>query len=82
MTPKPVKTSNKAEDMLRFDLDNENETIRNYRVRSAPVRGARRVCPGGADPARSWCRNRITRSIWRRRSGWMCRMLPAPDERA
>src|SRR3954466_10859785 len=24
--PKPVKTSEKAEDMLRFDLDNENET--------------------------------------------------------
>ena len=31
--PKPVKTSEKAEDMLRFDLDNENETIANYRVR-------------------------------------------------
>src|SRR6185437_9475473 len=30
---KPVKTSEKAEDMLRFDLDNENETIRNYRKR-------------------------------------------------
>lgn len=30
---KPVKTSEKAEDMLRFDLDNENETIRNYRER-------------------------------------------------
>ena len=33
VTPKPVKTSDKAEDMLRFDLDNENETIRNYRRR-------------------------------------------------
>src|SRR4051794_34462793 len=33
VTPKPVKTSDKAEDMLRFDLDNENETIRNYRER-------------------------------------------------
>ena len=33
VTPKPVKTSEKAEDMLRFDLDNENETIRNYRQR-------------------------------------------------
>jgi len=32
-TPKPVKTSEKAEDMLRFDLDNENETIRQYRRR-------------------------------------------------
>ena len=33
VTPRPVKTSDKAEDMLRFDLDNENETIRNYRQR-------------------------------------------------
>src|SRR5437867_2250727 len=32
-TPKPVKTSEKATDMLRFDLDNETETIRNYRQR-------------------------------------------------
>jgi bacterioferritin len=31
--PKPVKTSEKAEEMLRFDLDNENTTIRNYRRR-------------------------------------------------
>jgi bacterioferritin len=31
--PKTVKTSEKAEDMLRFDLDNENETIRQYRRR-------------------------------------------------
>ncbi len=33
VTPKPVKTSDKATDMLRFDLDNENDTIRNYRER-------------------------------------------------
>ena len=33
VTPKPVKTSEKAEDMLRFDLENEKETIRNYRRR-------------------------------------------------
>jgi bacterioferritin len=33
VTPKPVKISEKAEDMLRFDLDNENETVANYRVR-------------------------------------------------
>ena len=32
-TPKPVKVSDKATEMLRFDLDNENETIRNYRER-------------------------------------------------
>ena len=29
----PVKTSEKAEQMLRFDLDNENATVRNYRER-------------------------------------------------
>jgi len=33
VTPKPVRTSEEAKDMLRFDLDNENETIRNYRDR-------------------------------------------------
>ena len=32
-TPKPVRQSDKAQDMLRFDLDNENETIRNYQER-------------------------------------------------
>ena len=32
-TPKEVKISDKAEEMLRFDLDNETETIRNYRTR-------------------------------------------------
>jgi bacterioferritin len=31
--PKEVRTSEKAKDMLKFDLDNENETIRNYRQR-------------------------------------------------
>jgi bacterioferritin len=31
--PKPVRTSEDAREMLRFDLDNENETIRNYRER-------------------------------------------------
>jgi bacterioferritin len=33
VTPKPVRISDKAKDMLRFDLENENETIRNYRER-------------------------------------------------
>ena len=33
VTPKPVKMSEKAEELLRFDLDNEVETIRNYRQR-------------------------------------------------
>ena len=31
--PKPVRTSSKATDMLKFDLQNEAETIRNYRDR-------------------------------------------------
>jgi bacterioferritin len=32
-TPKPVKLSDKPREMLRFDLDNENVTITNYRER-------------------------------------------------
>jgi bacterioferritin len=31
--PKEVRTSDNAKDMLRFDLENETETIRNYRER-------------------------------------------------
>ena len=31
--PLPVRTSEKAEDMLRFDLENENDTVREYRER-------------------------------------------------
>jgi bacterioferritin len=31
--PKEVRTSEHAKDMLRFDLENETETIRNYRER-------------------------------------------------
>ena len=31
--PKEVKMSEKAEDMLRFDLENEKQTIINYRAR-------------------------------------------------
>jgi bacterioferritin len=33
VAPKPVRTSEDAEEMLRFDLENENETVRNYRER-------------------------------------------------
>jgi bacterioferritin len=33
VTPKVVKMSEKAEDMLRFDLENERVTILNYRKR-------------------------------------------------
>jgi bacterioferritin len=33
VTAKPVKTSENPKEMLQFDLENENETIRNYRER-------------------------------------------------
>ena len=33
VTRKPVRISKNAKEMLRFDVDNENETIRNYRER-------------------------------------------------
>jgi bacterioferritin len=33
VTPKPVRTSDKAEDMLRYDLENESQTILRYRAR-------------------------------------------------
>jgi len=33
VTPKAVRTSEDAREMLRFDLEAENETIRNYRER-------------------------------------------------
>src|SRR6476660_5300130 len=31
--PKPVRTSKRPKEVLKFDLENENETIRNYRSR-------------------------------------------------
>jgi len=33
VTPKPVKLSDDAKELLRFDLENETETIRQYRER-------------------------------------------------
>ncbi len=41
VSPKPVKTSEDARDMLRFDLDNENETVQAYteRVRQCEALG-------------------------------------------
>jgi bacterioferritin len=40
-TPTEVKTSDKAEEMLRFDLENERQTILNYqqRIRQADAMG-------------------------------------------
>jgi bacterioferritin len=41
VTPRPVRTSEDAREMLRFDLDSENETVRNYteRVRQCEALG-------------------------------------------
>ena len=33
VVPKPVKLSDKPEDLLRFDLENERETVAHYRIR-------------------------------------------------
>jgi bacterioferritin len=38
-SPKTVKLSKKAEDMLRFDLENETETIKAYRQRVRQAEG-------------------------------------------
>ena len=41
VSPKPVRTSSNATEMLRYDLENENETIRNHcdRVRQCEALG-------------------------------------------
>jgi len=46
VTPLPVKTSEKAEQMLRFDLDNELQTIATYRqrIRDAEAMGEFAMC--------------------------------------
>ena len=46
VTPLPVKTSDKAKDMLRFDLDNELQTIAHYRrrIRDAEALGEYAMC--------------------------------------
>ena len=44
-TPKPVKVAGKNEAMLRADLENENETVRNYRARVRECEAPRGVSP-------------------------------------
>jgi bacterioferritin len=39
VNPKPVKVSEDPKQILQFDLDNENETIRNYRERIRQCEG-------------------------------------------
>jgi bacterioferritin len=46
VAPKPVKTSDRPEQMLRFDLDNETATIGHYRqrIRQAEAMGEFALC--------------------------------------
>ena len=53
VTAKPVRTSEKAKDMLRFDLENETETIRNYRERVRQCEELGESRDGGAHPGDS-----------------------------
>src|SRR5947199_345831 len=60
--PKPVQTSEDNEDMLWFDLDAEDETVRNYRQRIRRRRASAST-PWPKSCARSSRRSRTTRSI-------------------
>ena len=54
VTPKPVKTSEDAREMLQFDLENENETVRNDRERVRQCEAASALLRGlGWGPAAS-----------------------------
>ena len=72
VTPKIVKTSENAREMLRFDLENENETIRNYRERVRQCEISWRIRDGGVDPSnprrRAGSSNRSGHRARRRRS--------------
>ena len=48
VVPKPVRTSRAPEDMLRFDLDNEIETIGHYRTRILQAEGLGEYAVGEA----------------------------------
>jgi bacterioferritin len=69
--PKPVRISEKPKDMLRFDLDNENETILNYRERIRQCEALGEL-PWPSRSGKFWCRSRITRSISRQLSENTC----------
>ena len=56
VTPKPVRTSKNPKDMLQYDLDNENETIRNYRDRIRQCEALGEYAMAEREFARSSCR--------------------------
>jgi rubrerythrin len=74
VTPKPVRTSEKAKDMLRFDLDNENETIKNTAQGFDSVKRSANLPWPSLFGKFSWM-SRTTKSTWRRRSVWKFRTL-------
>ena len=77
VTPLPVKTSEKAEEMLRFDLENENETICAITgdvVRLRERRSASMPWPSTSGTS-SWS-SRSTRPPWRPPSASMSPTRP------
>ena len=50
VTPKPVKLSENPEELLRFDLENERETVAHYRERCRPQIGLLLVVTFDHDP--------------------------------
>jgi len=68
VTPKPVKTSENARDMLKFDLNNENETIINYRDRIRQCEALGEYAMATSRSAIFWFRSRTIRSISPRHS--------------
>jgi bacterioferritin (cytochrome b1) len=81
VTPKPVRTSEKAKDMLRFDLDNENETIKTTARGFGNVRRSANLPWPNFFGRFSWM-SWTTKSTWRRRSVWKFRMSPRLSLRA
>ena len=73
-TPKPVKLTDNAEEMLRADLQNESDTIRAYRQRLGECEALGGVSRSPKTSGRSCGRNRNTWSTWRRRLARMRRI--------
>ncbi len=73
--PNAVKLSEKAEEMLRFDLDNETETIKAYRTRASARPRRWGIMRWPSRFGKSLRRSRSISMIWRRRWGLMCRIF-------
>ena len=71
VVPKKVRTSEDAKEMLRFDLDNENETIVNYRAQFANAKRSA-SSPWLNRSGKSWSRNKTIKLIWQQRWANQC----------